>query len=67
MPFIRCVGESWKCSIERTRFEGLALEWQATVSPQVPRIFHRDDPMALYVMEYLQDYHVLRDRTSSRP
>lgn len=60
-PYVRCVGESWPLTLDRIRIEADALEIQARHAPSlVPRILHRDDEMALFVMEDLSRLGVMR-------
>lgn len=60
LPYVRCVGESWKMTIERAYFEATALRAQALVAPEhVPEVFHFDHPMAITVMRYLEPPHII--------
>ncbi|MFZ5968585.1 MAG: S-methyl-5-thioribose kinase [Bacillota bacterium] len=61
LPYVRCVGESWPLSIDRTRIEADALEKQNELAAGlVPEIFHRNDDMALIVMEDLSHLGLMR-------
>src|SRR5579883_3266296 len=54
LPYVRLVGESWPLTLDRNRFERQAYEFYATIVPElVPRIYHHDDALALFVMEDL--------------
>lgn len=61
VPYLRCVGAAWPLSIERVRFEFLALqEYQRLVPGSVPEPLAYDPATASLVMEYLQPHRVLR-------
>jgi len=60
-PFVRCVGESWPLTLDRIRIEADALEIQERHVPAlVPKVLHRNDEMALVVMEDLGRMEVMR-------
>lgn len=61
LPYVRCVGETWPLSVDRIRIEADAMELQARHAPGlVPRVLHRDQGMALIVMEDLSRLGVMR-------
>lgn len=61
LPYVRVVGESWPLSISRTRIEANALEVQNQLVPGlVPKLYHRNDDMALIVMEDLSHLSLMR-------
>jgi 5-methylthioribose kinase len=61
LPFVRCVGESWPLSLERVRIEADSMELADEYAPGlVPKLFHRNDAMALIVMEDLSHMGVMR-------
>ena len=61
LPYIRCVGESWPLSLERIRIEAEAMELQERYAPGlVPKLYHRDEQLALMVMEDLSRLGVMR-------
>lgn len=60
-PYVRCVGESWPLSLDRIRIEADAMEVQAAhVRELVPQLYHRDNELALMVMEDLSRLGVMR-------
>jgi len=60
-PYVRCVGESWPLSLDRIRIEADALEIQDRHVPAlVPKVLHRNNEMALVVMEDLGRMEVMR-------
>ncbi|MDD1650961.1 MAG: S-methyl-5-thioribose kinase [Methylococcaceae bacterium] len=60
-PYVRCVGKSWPLTLDRIRIEADALEIQHRYVPGlVPRILHRNNEMALVVMEDLGRMEVMR-------
>jgi 5-methylthioribose kinase len=60
-PYVRCVGESWPLSLDRIRVEADAMEVQSRYVPDlVPQLHHRDDALALMVMEDLSRLGVMR-------
>jgi len=61
LPYVRLVGESWPLSLERARFEHLALVEEARWAPQyVPAVYWHDPELALTVMEHLAPHIILR-------
>lgn len=61
LPYVRVVGESWPLSIHRTIIEANALEIQNKIIPGlVPKLFHRNDDMALIIMEDLSHLNLMR-------
>lgn len=61
LPYLRVAGESWPLSLERMRFETQALVKQNELVPGlVPAVYHRDEAMALVVMEFLGEHEVMR-------
>ncbi|MCC5910111.1 MAG: S-methyl-5-thioribose kinase [Clostridiaceae bacterium] len=61
LPYVRVVGESWPLSIDRTKFEANALEIQSRIVPSlVPKIYHRNDDLALIIMEDLSHLGLMR-------
>ncbi len=60
-PYVRCVGESWPLSIDRIRIEADALEIQTKIAGDfVPKIYYRDNTMALFIMENLSHLSLMR-------
>ncbi|MBM7615941.1 S-methyl-5-thioribose kinase [Alkaliphilus hydrothermalis] len=61
LPYVRVVGESWPLSIDRTIFEANALEIQSKLAKGlVPEIYHRNDDLALIIMEDLSRLELMR-------
>lgn len=61
LPYVRVVGEGWPLSVERTIFEANALEIHNRIVPNlVPKLLHRDDELALIVMEDLSHLELMR-------
>jgi 5-methylthioribose kinase len=61
LPYLRVAGESWPLSRERMRFETQALLLQNQLAPGlVPEVYFHDEEMSVVVMEYLEDYQVMR-------
>ncbi len=61
LPYVRVVGESWPLSIHRTIIEADALEIQNDLVPGlVPKLYHRNDDMALIIMEDLSHLSLMR-------
>jgi 5-methylthioribose kinase len=61
VPYVRCVGPSWPLTLDRARIEADALEIQNRhASGLVPRLLHRDDDLALLVMEDLSHLDLMR-------
>lgn len=64
LPYAKIVGESWPLSIERTKIEADALEVQNQLAPGlVPNLLHRNDDLALFIMEDLSRLEVMRQGT----
>ena len=61
LPYVRLVGESWPLPITRSHYEHLALTEQNQLAPKlVPEIYHRDQNLALIVMELLEPHVIMR-------
>jgi len=61
VPFLRIVGKDWPLPKERMTFEIMALENEASLTPEnVPQIYHSSHDMSLVLMQNLKDYPVLR-------
>lgn len=61
LPYVRLVGESWPLTLERNRFERDAYAVYAGLAPDlVPRVYHADDTLALFIMEDLSRLEVVR-------
>lgn len=54
LPYVRCVGESWPLTLERSMFEHKALCRQKECCPaHVPTVYYFSFPHGLIAMEYL--------------
>ena len=60
VPYLRCVGESYPLSKERMTYEIRSLEYFATLSPHIPKIYHSDEEMSVLIMEYLSSHIIMR-------
>lgn len=61
LPYLRVAGEDWQLTRERMRFETQALLRYGELTPElVPTIYHHDLEMSLVVMEYLDNFEVMR-------
>lgn len=61
LPYLRVAGEGWPLGLERTRIEADALEIQNRYAPGlVPRLYHRNDDLALIAMEDLSRLELMR-------
>lgn len=61
VPYLRCVGESWKLSRDRMLFETAALKKFYEITPQhIPRLYHVDADMSLVAMQYLDNHIIVR-------
>ncbi|HHV71218.1 MAG TPA: S-methyl-5-thioribose kinase [Clostridia bacterium] len=64
LPYAKIVGESWPLSVGRTKIEADALEVQNRLAAGlVPKLLHRDDELALFIMEDLSYLEVMRQGT----
>ena len=64
LPYLKVAGESWPLTLDRVRIEADAIEVQEQyVSGLVPKILHRNNDMALMVMEDLHPLKVMRGGT----
>lgn len=64
LPYARIVGESWPLSVQRAKIEADALEIQNKLaSGLVPSLIHRNDDLALFIMEDLSHLEVMRQGT----
>lgn len=54
LPYVRCVGESWPLTLERSYFEYSALLAEKEACPEfVPTVYFFSKPNGLMVMQYL--------------
>lgn len=60
LPYIRCVGEGWPLTLERSKFEMRALTAHGSLCPDlVPRVLHFEESLALLVVEYIPPPHII--------
>lgn len=60
LPYVRCVGESWPLTLERSYFEYRALVAEKAACPQfVPDVYHFSRPNGLMVMQYLAPPYII--------
>ena len=61
VPFLKVVGESWPLSRHRINAEVRALDFYASVCPElVPKIYHSSSDMSLIVMQNLNRHAIIR-------
>lgn len=61
LPYLRILGEDWKLTRERIRFETESLRLYNQHAPGLaPTIYDYDDEMSLVAMEYLNDHLIMR-------
>nr|XP_043615847.1 methylthioribose kinase-like isoform X2 [Erigeron canadensis] len=59
-PYVRCVGESWPVTTERSYFEATALKRQHGLSPKhVPEVYHFDRELSVIGMRYIEPPHII--------
>jgi len=60
LPYVRCVGESWPLTLERSFFEYKALCAEKEACPDfVPAVYYFSKPNALMVMEYIPPPNII--------
>lgn len=60
LPYVRCIGESWPMTKERSYFEATALKRQYGLSPKhVPEVYHFDRTMSVIGMRYIEPPHII--------
>ncbi len=61
LPYLRILGEDWKLTRERIRFETESLRLYNEHAPGLaPTIYDYDDEMSLVAMEYLSSHLIMR-------
>ncbi|MCB0110825.1 MAG: S-methyl-5-thioribose kinase, partial [Caldilineaceae bacterium] len=61
LPYLRVLGEDWKLTRERIRFETESLRLYNEHAPGLaPTIYDYDDEMSLVAMEYLSSHLIMR-------
>lgn len=60
VPYVRCVGESWPMTSDRSYYEAIALKKYGSLCPQhVPEVYHFDRLMSIIIMQYLEPPHII--------
>ena len=63
LPYIRCVGEGWPLTLERSKFEMRALVAHGEICPDlVPRVLHFEETLALLVVQFIPPPHIILRR-----
>ena len=61
LPYIRVIGESYPMTLDRARIECEVLQIQEEYDPgRVPKVYHYDSELALFIMEDLSKYEIMR-------
>lgn len=61
LPYVRCVGESWPLTIDRSRIEAETLIVHGEYCPQhTVKVIHHDPELAVMVQEDLSDHVIWR-------
>ncbi|MFP1740808.1 S-methyl-5-thioribose kinase [Lonsdalea quercina] len=61
LPYVRCVGESWPLTLDRSRIEAETLLTHARFCPQhTVAVLHYDPELAVMVQEDLSDHRIWR-------
>lgn len=67
LPYLRILGEGWKLTRERIRFETESLRLYNQYAPGLaPTIYEYDDEMSLVGMEYLGNHLIMRKALVAR-
>lgn len=67
LPYIRVIGESWPMTLDRARIECEVLQIENEYDPgRVPMVYHYDADLALFIMEDLSEYMIMRKALVSR-
>ncbi|MFP1727700.1 S-methyl-5-thioribose kinase [Lonsdalea quercina] len=62
LPYVRCVGESWPLTLDRSRIEAETLLTHARFCPQhTVAVLHYDPELAVMVQEDLSDHRIWRN------
>jgi len=61
LPYIRVIGDSWPLTLDRARNECEVLQIENEYDPgRVPKVYHYDEELALFIMEDLSNYIIMR-------
>src|SRR5690554_2984251 len=67
LPYIRVIGESWPMTLDRARIECEVLQIENEYDPgRVPSVYHYDAELALFIMEDLSEYIIMRKALINR-
>lgn len=67
LPYLRILGEDWKLTRERIRYETESLRLYNQYAPGLaPAIYDYDDEMSLVAMEYLGEHLIMRKALVAR-
>ncbi|MCB0099375.1 MAG: S-methyl-5-thioribose kinase [Caldilineaceae bacterium] len=67
LPYLRVLGEDWKLTRERIRYETESLRLYNQYAPGLaPAIYDYDDEMSLVAMEYLSQHLIMRKALVAR-
>ncbi|MFP1920343.1 S-methyl-5-thioribose kinase [Lonsdalea quercina] len=62
LPYVRCVGESWPLTLDRSRIEAETLLTHGRFCPQhTVAVLHHDPELAVMVQEDLSDHRIWRN------
>ncbi|GBG77364.1 hypothetical protein CBR_g23696 [Chara braunii] len=60
LPYVRCVGDSWPLTLERSYFEVEALKEHGRICPEhVPEVYHENPTMAVISERYCEHPHII--------
>lgn len=60
VPYVRCVGESWPLTADRSYYEAITLKKHGSLCPEhVPEVYHFDRRMCTIIMQYLEPPHII--------
>ncbi|MFZ1873144.1 MAG: S-methyl-5-thioribose kinase [Chania sp.] len=61
LPYVRCVGESWPLTLDRSRIEAQTLLVHGALCPRhTVKVLHHDAELAVMVQEDLSDHQIWR-------
>ncbi|MEX2414639.1 MAG: S-methyl-5-thioribose kinase [Paenibacillaceae bacterium] len=61
LPYIRVIGDSYPLTLDRARIECEVLQIENEYDPgRVPKVYHYDAELALFIMEDLSEYLIMR-------
>lgn len=61
LPYIKCIGEDYPLSLDRSIFEAEGLKYEDKICPGiVPKFFYSNDKLFIIIMEFLEDHIILK-------